>query len=170
MRVVKSSLGPRAGTPTRNSHGARSHKCAGRELSLTSSVPLSVDFGRPPLSPALCLRHPPLPLLSLECSAVIRARTPSHRHLSQNNHSIDSIDVPNTITMATRAPLSILALSATQTAFPPFYDAKDGDSWTTKTAPTDENTAPLDPASEDTEGGGWLSNLLLRGIRRSLRP
>lgn len=51
-----SSLGPRAGTPTRNSHGARSHKCAGRELSFTSSVPLSVDFGRPPLSPALGLR------------------------------------------------------------------------------------------------------------------
>ncbi|KAL1949965.1 hypothetical protein VTO73DRAFT_8846 [Trametes versicolor] len=54
--------------------------------------------------------------------------------------------------MTTRAPLSILALSATQTAFPPFYDAKDGDSWTTKTAPTDENTAPLDPACEDTDG------------------
>lgn len=55
------SLGPRAGTPTRNSHGARLHKSAGRELSLTSSVLLSVTFGRPPLEPALGLRPPPVP-------------------------------------------------------------------------------------------------------------
>ncbi|OJT03576.1 hypothetical protein TRAPUB_5752 [Trametes pubescens] len=54
--------------------------------------------------------------------------------------------------MSTRTPLSTISLSGGHAARPLFYDDKDEESWNADRTPTDENNAPLDPASGDTEG------------------